>query len=114
MIGDNIKKIREESNISLKDLAEKVGISRPYLSLIESNQRTNVKTELLSKIAEELKVNISDLLGEEETEDVPIGYLHVAREAQKQGLSPDDVKFAINWLIEAKKRSDKYKKERDK
>jgi hypothetical protein len=36
--------------------------------------------------------------------------LHIAREAQKIGLTHDDVKFAIDWLIEAKKRSDKFKK----
>jgi XRE family transcriptional regulator, master regulator for biofilm formation len=114
MIGDNIKKIREDNNLSLTELADKIGISRPYLSLIESNQRTNIKTELLNKISETLNVPLSMLLGEEPQEEIPIGYLHIAREAQQNGLTPDDVKFAIDWLIEAKKRSDKVKKERDK
>jgi transcriptional regulator with XRE-family HTH domain len=114
VIGDNIKKIREESNMSLSELAERIGISRPYLSLIESNQRTNIKSELLSKISESLNVPVSTLLGEEQQEELPIGFLHIAREAQKNGLTPDDVKFAIDWFLEAKKRSDKFKKERDK
>lgn len=114
LLGDNIKRIREDSNLSLTELADKIGISRPYLSLIESNQRTNIKTELLNKIAEILNVPVSTLLGEEEQEPIPIGYLHIAREAQQNGLTPDDVKFAIDWLIEAKKRSDKVKKEREK
>lgn len=114
MIGDNIKKLREDSNLSLSELAERIGISRPYLSLIESNQRTNIKSELLSKISESLNVPVSTILGEEQQEELPIGFMHIAREAQKNGLTPDDVKFAIDWLIEAKKRSDKFKKERDK
>jgi XRE family transcriptional regulator, master regulator for biofilm formation len=114
VIGDNIKKFREQSGLSVTELADRIGISRSYLSLIENNQRTNMKPELLNEIAESLNIPVSKLLGEEDHEDIPIGYLHVAKEAQENGLSPDDVKFAIDWLIQAKKRSDKAKKERDK
>lgn len=60
MLGDNIKKIRSEKDVSQKYLAEKTGVSEAYISLIESNQRQNLGSKLLQKIADALDVDITD------------------------------------------------------
>lgn len=58
-----IKVFREYRKISQIDLAKKAGISRQYLSQIESNKRQgNVK--LLKKISKLLKVDIDLLISE--------------------------------------------------
>ncbi len=55
MIGKTIKQIRKEKKISQKDLADNVGISVSYLSLIE-NERKKPLVTMLEKICIELEV----------------------------------------------------------
>lgn len=68
MLGDNIKNIRLKRGYSQKHVAEKVGVSEAYISLIESNQRTNLGSELLEKIANVLDVNVSQFYKVDESE----------------------------------------------
>lgn len=58
MLGDNIKAIRSEKGYSQKYVAEKVGVSEAYISLIESNKRPNLGSELLEKLADALEVDV--------------------------------------------------------
>ena len=37
MIGDRVKKIRKEKNMSMSELAEKAGVAKSYLSSLERN-----------------------------------------------------------------------------
>ena len=57
---NNIAIYREYRGFTQEQLAEEVGVSKPYISMIESMQRTpSVKT--LSVIARVLEVDIDDL-----------------------------------------------------
>lgn len=57
---NRIRDIRKENGITLKDLAEKVGVSIPYLSDIErGNRRGSEKT--IDLIADALGVSADDL-----------------------------------------------------
>lgn len=60
MLGDVIKGIRENSNLEIKDIAERTGLSAAYISMIENNIRTNPSTKALNKIASALEVSIND------------------------------------------------------
>lgn len=60
-IGFQIKKLRRDIPMSQGELAEKVGVSQPHLSLMENGQR-NTETALLKKIAECLNVPLPVLL----------------------------------------------------
>lgn len=59
-IGDNIKKIRKERNITQSELATKMEISQSYLSDIE-NGRKNLGMATVEKIANKLGVSVAYL-----------------------------------------------------
>lgn len=65
MLGDNIVKIRKLRGMSLSLCAEKIGISRGYLSDIENNIKKNPSLEILGQIASVLEIEISELLTSE-------------------------------------------------
>lgn len=60
MLGENIKKIRIEKGLTQKELADKVGISGAFMSLIEKGAN-NPSDENLIKIASVLNVPVGDL-----------------------------------------------------
>ena len=59
-IGANIKKFRKQLGLQANKLAEQLLISPSYLNLIESGKR-NIDADLLIKICEELRIELSDL-----------------------------------------------------
>ncbi len=56
-----IADVRKEKRISQKDLADKVGMSRPYLAQIE-NETRNLSTKRLYEIAQALEVEAGELV----------------------------------------------------
>ena len=61
--GDNPVRVwKEHRGLTSKDLAQKAGISAPYLSQIESGKREG-RLDALRKIAEALGVGLDDLVG---------------------------------------------------
>ena len=59
-IGSKIKSFRQKLGLQAKKLSEQIGISPSYLNLIESGKR-KIDGDLLLKICQELRVEISDL-----------------------------------------------------
>ena len=59
-IGHKIKTKRRKAGISQLDLSKKLSISASYLNLIESGKR-KINVDLLLKLANELKIEISDI-----------------------------------------------------
>ena len=59
-IGPKIRAFRRQLGIQANKLAEQTGISASYLNLIESGKR-NIDSNLVIKICNELKINVSDL-----------------------------------------------------
>ena len=60
--GENpIRVWREHRQLTQKQLAEKAGISTPYLSQLESGKRAG-KTAVLSAIAKVLNVDLEDII----------------------------------------------------
>lgn len=59
-IGDNIKKIRKEKNITQNQLASSLEISQSYLSDLENN-RKNLGIKTIEKIAKKLNVSVAYL-----------------------------------------------------
>lgn len=60
MIGKNTRMIMDSKGLKVKYLAEKVGVSKVHLSYILNDKRTP-SMELVSKIADELDVSVSEL-----------------------------------------------------
>lgn len=86
-----LKEILEEKNMTLTDLSEKTGIEKGNLSAI-SNNKKNPTMETLKKIAEALKVKLSDLF-EKKDSDI-IGFLRV-HGYLKQVTSLEDLKQLV-------------------
>ena len=50
MIGEKIKSLRESEALTQEEIAVKVGVSKEFISMVESGKR-NPSLEVLSKIA---------------------------------------------------------------
>lgn len=70
-VGEIIKARREELKISLVDFAKKAEISPGYLSQLENGRKTNPNLELILRIANELDLDIDELLGIEQENEAP-------------------------------------------
>jgi len=59
-LGQRIKDLRREKNITQVDLAAKTGIDRSYLGFIERGER-NVSFDVIAEIAKALGVGVNEL-----------------------------------------------------
>lgn len=109
-IGEKLRKLRKDNGLTLKELSKQAGLSISFISDIE-NGRRNPRLENLDKLAKALKVDVSVLLGEDESapnpgkkiaeidkleEDFPEG-VYVLRRASKE-LSPEAKKQMIRIM----------------
>lgn len=58
---NKLKKKRKELDISVRDLANKTGLSATYLSNLENEQKTNPSKETMDKIAYSLNTTVPEL-----------------------------------------------------
>lgn len=61
-LGNKIKNIRYNNNISQEEMAKILQVNRNYLSRIETNKSLPT-AEFLTKLAEEFNISIDSLLG---------------------------------------------------
>ena len=61
-LGQKIRQLRKEKELSLNKLAENAGISAAYLSQLENDVSKQPSAEILLKIASALGTTIADLL----------------------------------------------------
>ena len=61
MYQNRIKQYREEQGITMKEIAEKCGISAGYLCHLEKGRRANPSTEVMEKIARALNKTIPEV-----------------------------------------------------
>jgi transcriptional regulator with XRE-family HTH domain len=88
--GTQVRDRRRQEGLSQQDLADRVGISRNYLSQIERGQSTNLSWQVHEKLA--------SLLGlQEQTRESLLGFAELppslAAFAQSANLPPDDVQM---------------------
>lgn len=62
MIGDNIRRIRSEKDISMSELAKITGLSRYTINNIEYSRLKDIRLSTLQKIAAALNVDIAELI----------------------------------------------------
>ena len=80
-VGNLIKELRKKSKLSLKDLAEKIGMTPSFLSQVENN-KTALSLSALKKIAREFNVKMSYILGEQ-SDDKTNSYIVVKKDDRK-------------------------------
>ncbi len=117
-IGKIIQALREEQNITQKELADKINISYSVMNRIESGERPVRDVEII-KIAEVLKVSTDFLLGRTNAKDAPDKIFHALEDdpelsafwgelskredlrllfKQTRALSPKDIKQIIRII----------------
>ena len=57
-----IKTLRQEKGLSQKALAEQVGVTDAYITMLESGKRKNPSLDILKKLAKALDVPVTELL----------------------------------------------------
>ncbi len=67
MIGKELKKARNHVGLSQEQLAEKAGVHRTYISLLERNIKSPT-LDVLFRICQALEVSASDMLKRMEDE----------------------------------------------
>ena len=67
MLGNKIRRLRRQRDISQTALAGELGISPSYLNLIEHNQRA-VTVPLLIKFAQAFEVDLADFADDDESQ----------------------------------------------
>lgn len=63
LVRQRIRTIRKEKGLRAEDVARGIGISRPYFTQLEGGKR-RLSVEHVIKIAQILKVSVSELFGE--------------------------------------------------
>ena len=81
IVGVNIKRLREDKDITLRVLAKKLGISASFLSQIETG-KASPSLSTLKNIADGLQVTVSSLIGDEEA----VNKNPVVKESQRKYL----------------------------
>src|SRR5260370_34949476 len=59
-LGQRLRELRDKADLSLRELAKRIGISSPFLSDIELGRRFPSE-EILEKLARALNVSLEDL-----------------------------------------------------
>ncbi|MBA9026757.1 MULTISPECIES: helix-turn-helix domain-containing protein [Bacillaceae] len=98
MIGDRVKKLRQENRMSMTELAEKAGVAKSYLSSLERNLQTNPSIQFLEKIALVLQIPVDSLLHDEPVKDgLDAEWMNIVQEAMKSGVSKDQFREFIEF-----------------
>lgn len=100
--GQQVRDRRKREKLSQEELAQKVGISRNYLSQIERGQATNLSWQVRSTLAAALGLDPGAAPEIEDEADLPVG---LAAFAQQAKLPPDDVKMLARLQYRGKQPS---------
>lgn len=98
MIGERIKKYREQRKMSMSELAERAGVAKSYLSSIERNLQSNPSVQFLEKVSSVLGVSVNTLLHDEENnENVDREWTLLVREAMDSGVTKEQFKEFLEF-----------------
>jgi transcriptional regulator with XRE-family HTH domain len=89
-VGPRIKALRESSGLSLRDLAERSGVSAPMLSQVERGE-TSPTLAVAAKIASGLELTLSQLLRLDEDHHVVVIRKGRRRRASRRGHSVEEL-----------------------
>src|SRR3954471_21266897 len=88
-IGARVRALREAMNLSLRDLADRSGVSAPMLSQVERGE-TSPTLAVAARIAAGLELSLSQLLRLDEGGDVS-----VVRARERRGGGADGHRYEI-------------------
>lgn len=106
VIGERVKKLRQEKKMSLSVLAEQAGVAKSYLSSLERNLQTNPSIQFLEKIAAVLNIPVDQLIHEQpDKENMDSDWVNLVKEAMDSGISKEQFREFLEfnkWRINKK------------
>lgn len=98
MIGDRVKRLRQEKRMSLSELAEQAGVAKSYLSSLERNLQTNPSIQFLEKISAVLNVPVYHLINEQINKDeLDTEWIKIVKEAMESGVSKQQFREFLDF-----------------
>lgn len=98
MIGERVKKLRQEKKLSLSELAEQAGVAKSYLSSLERNLQTNPSIQFLEKIATVLGVSIEYfILNKTDEYQLDTDWVSLVKEAMDSGVTKDQFREYLEF-----------------
>ena len=110
MIGNNIYKLRKQRGLTLSELAERAKISKSYLNNIERCINCNPSIQLIGKILNALKVDISVLTNAEKvTPLVEDEWIYLFNGLKDAGIKIEEIRSNSMLMDYIKWRQEKIK-----
>jgi XRE family transcriptional regulator of biofilm formation len=98
MIGERVKKLREEKKMSMTELADKAGVAKSYLSSLERNLQTNPSIQFLEKISSVLNIPVDALLYDAPNkETLDNDWMKIVEEAMNSGVTKQQFREFIEF-----------------
>ncbi|HEV3272828.1 MAG TPA: helix-turn-helix transcriptional regulator [Candidatus Methylacidiphilales bacterium] len=111
-VGSRIRSLRLERRMTLPALADKAGLSKGLLSKLENAETPNPSLETLQKIAEALKVTLSDILDSGRIvmkkvvlPESPPWLQTLKTRLQQDGIAPDEDILQALLVLQSRKAS---------
>ena len=102
--GKNLKKIRDEKNLSQQEIAKKLNVAQSTIAMWEANQRTPKLGEL-NRLARVLNITVNRFLGQPKDRKVDIVKNEIYINGDKiSDLDATDVEGIIDYIDAVKKK----------
>jgi transcriptional regulator with XRE-family HTH domain len=100
-IGEKLRKLREQKNLTMREVADTIEIDYTYISKIEKGKIPSL--EKLKKLCTLYGVPLSSLFGNEinlpsEVKDAGVKWISFGEEMEKRDLTPDEIKQLLDAL----------------
>lgn len=101
-IGDIIHARRKELGMSLEQVSDLVGVAKSTVRLWETGGIANMRRDRIAKLAEALRIDPINLIGEDGTDDVERNYLRIwgMPLIQAYQAAPDYIQKAICQMLQ--------------
>jgi len=93
IVGINIKRLRNEKEVSLREFAKKLNVSASFISQVEAG-KASPSVATLKAIADELKTTVGELIGENQ----PVTESPVMRERERKSIKEAGSGIDISML----------------
>lgn len=98
VIGERVKKYRQQKRMSMTEVADKAGVAKSYLSSIERNLQSNPSIQFLEKISAVLDIPVDSLLHDEpNTENLDSEWMAIVQQAMTSGVSKEQFKEYLEF-----------------
>ena len=99
-VGDTLRKLRTDKNLTLRSVGEQLGYDYSYLAKVEKG-KSQPSIDLLKQMAEFYNVEISYFFDNKisvpsELENIGVEWIALVNDLKEQDLTPDDVKDILD------------------